>query len=282
MTIRIPSDFAAVVFTPPARVDHDTVSALIEATESAGISKIKGHRILHMHQVEYIDSAAIAGLMRIAEIAAAHGAEFIACDPPPIVNSYLEIYGAEKMLSGHVLSSAQDGTYTSDLLPFVPPFVPHPLPRYDVYGKGKIQSFELRGDALHEIAPVDLSKHPPKPPARASRMAVRDERGKQAELGAAGYVLLRRHNCGCDATHSAFARLNDLHRWYRGKGFDFVGLELWAGDEPAGSVSERLTFRDRLHFDQFRTLLKIDGEWKEFTDPAVEVHEEKHFVYSNG
>ena len=205
--------------------------------------------------------------------------EFIACDPPPIVLSYLEIYGAERMLHGRVLSSAEDGTYMDGPLPFIPPFVPHKLPRYDVYRDGKIRSYELRRDVLHEITPVDLSKHPPKPPARASRMAVSDEQGRQSELGAGGYVLLRRHNCGCDATHSTFAGLHRLHRWYRGKGFDFQGLELWASDVPAGLVTERLAFRDRFHLDQFRTLLKIDTEWKQIAPAAADAQEELHFIY---
>jgi anti-anti-sigma regulatory factor len=280
MAITIPRDFNAVVLTPPSRVDKDVVPRLLAAADAVGLATFKGHRILHLHQVEHLDSSAVAGLMRIVEAARKHGMEFVACDPPPILRSYLEIYGAEHLIEDRVLSSAADGTYETDLIPFVPPFVPHPQGRLDIYRNGKISSYEPASGDLRELPPVDLSTHPPKAPTRASRMAVQDPAGERAELNASGYVWLRRHNCGCDATHKTFRSLHELHRWYAHKGFDFGGVELWASDIPAGMVTERLTFRDRSHLEQFRTLLKIDRSWKEIGAPTEHIEEEYYYQYA--
>ncbi len=280
MAIAIPRDFNAVVLTPPARVDKDVVPKLLAAADAAGLPDFKGHRILHLHQVEHIDSSAVAGLMNIVQTARRHGMEFVACDPPPILRSYLEIYGAEHLIEDRVLSSASDGTYETDLVPFVPPFVPHAPGRFDIYRNGKVSSFEPDGDEMRELPPVDLSKHPPKAPTRANRMQVQDPAGERAELDASGYVWLRRHNCGCDATHRTFRSLHELHRWYAQKGFDFGGVELWASDIPAGMVTERLTFRDRSHLEQFRTLLKIDSSWKEIGAPTEHIEEEYYYQYA--
>jgi anti-anti-sigma regulatory factor len=280
MTIRIPKDFEAVVFTPPSRVDHDLVSSLMNAVDNAGLPGVRGHRILHMQQVEHIDSAAIVGLMRIAEIAASHGTQFIACDPPPIVRSYLEIYGASYLLEGNVLSAGEDGSYVCDRLSFIPPFVPSAKPRFDVYRDGRVNSFELDRHGLREVAPVDFNRRVTRAKGRATQMVIAAKSGDLKELSAQGYVLIRRHACGCDATHSAFAQLHTLHDWYRRKGFDFVGIELLASDEPAGVVTERMTFRDRLHLDQFKALLKVDQAWKRLPAPVAEVHEETHYLYT--
>ncbi|MBX3458648.1 MAG: STAS domain-containing protein [Planctomycetes bacterium] len=279
MPFTIPLDFDAVVLTPPARVDSSTVPAMLEAADRIGVPRMRAHRIMHMHQVEHIDSAAVAKLMDIIATARDHGKEFVACDPPPIVHSYLEIYGASHLLAGRVLSSDEDGTYSSDLLPFVPPFVPNPRGRLDIYKGGRVRSYEFRGDELEEIGAVDLARHPPKAPTRAHHMRVADS-GRPVELEAGAYVMLRRHLCGCDATHSTFAQLHQLHQWYRRKGFDFKAVELWASDVPSGIVTERLTFRDRMHLDQFRTLLKIDESWKGISEAAHDPEEEFYYVYA--
>lgn len=280
MPIVIPKDFEAVVFTPPASVDHHSVPQILEATERAGIQNLKAHRILHMHQVEHIDSAAVAGLLDIIRRATEFGKEFVACDPPPIVRSYLDIYGAAPLFEGRVLSSANDGTYQSDVLPFVPPFVPNPAGRFDIYKGGAVRSYELAGGELREIAPVDLNTHPPKVPTRALEMGVHAGAAVKV-IESTGYVMLRRHMCGCDATHKTFDTLHQLHGWYRSKGFDFGGVELWASDIPAGMVTERLTFRDRMHLEQFRTLLKIDESWKSISAPLHDVEEEYYYLYAN-
>ena len=40
-----------------------------------------------------------------------------------------------------------------------------------------------------------------------------------------------------------------------------------------------MTFRDRLHFDQFQTLLKIDSDWKKIEAPMEHLEEEFYYVY---
>jgi hypothetical protein len=44
-------------------------------------------------------------------------------------------------------------------------------------------------------------------------------------------------------------------------------------------VTERLTFRDRMHMDQFKTLLKIDQSWKQIGAPADKFEEEYYYLY---
>lgn len=278
MSISIPGDFNAIVMTLPARVDNATMPAIQEFVKQHKLSDMDGHRIMHLHQVEHIDSSAVAALVDLASRADAAKRVLLICDPPPIVRSYLDVYRAARILDGRVLSSANDGTYTTDVVSFVPPYVPNPKGRFDVYRNGKAKSFEFGPRGVEEITPVDLSTFPPKAPTRASRMEVH-EGEKTAELKAGGYVHVRKHNCGCDHTHVTFDKLHQLHAWFRNKGFDFQGLELWASDIPAGMVTEKMTFRDRLHFDQFQTLLKIDSAWKKIDAPMEHLEEEYYWVY---
>lgn len=276
--IRIPADFRAVVTTPPARVDNSTVPLLQGYVKQLKLADFDGHRIVHMHQVEQIDSSAVAGLLDIVKAAEKHGSQFLMCDPPPIVRSYLELYGAAGAVEGRVLSSANDGTYHSVLLNFVPPFVPSPAGRIDVYSDGAVKSYEFGAKNLKEVAPVDLQSHPPKAPTRANRMEVH-EGDARLELKAQGFVHVRKHNCGCGATHSTFDKLHKLHAWFRAKGFDFTDIEIWASDLPAGMVTEKMTFRDRLHYEQFLTLLKIDTGWEKIGAPMEHIEEEYYYAY---
>ncbi|MCB9895299.1 MAG: STAS domain-containing protein [Planctomycetes bacterium] len=277
-TIRIPADFKAVVMTPPARVDSSTVPLLQQFAKQQKLDTFDGHRIMHLHQVESIDSSAVAGLLDVIKTAEKYGKQFLMCDPPPIVRSYLELYGAAGAVEGRVLSSANDGTYKSVLLNFVPPFVPNPQGRMDIYEKGKPRSYEFGPRGLKEIAPVDLGSHPPKAPTRASRMEVH-EGNQRKEMKADGFVYVRKHNCGCGATHTTFDKLHQLHGWIKAKGFDFRDIELWASDIPAGIVTEKMTFRDRLHYEQFQTLLKIDSGWKSIEAPMEHLEEEYYYAY---
>ncbi|MBZ0137176.1 MAG: STAS domain-containing protein [Planctomycetes bacterium] len=274
----VPSDFNAIVITPPARVDSSTIPAIQVVSKRHKLADFVGHRILHMHQVETIDSAAVAGLIDLIGRADKAKRLVLICDPPPIVRSYLDVYGAAHLLEGRVLSSANDGTYTTELASFVPPFVPNPKGRFDIYRNGNAKSFELGAHGTKEIAPVDLSSFPPKAPTRANRMAVHDG-DADAEIKASGYVHVRKHNCGCDHTHVTFDKLHQLQAWFRNKGFDFQGLELWASDVPAGMVTEKMTFRDRMHFEQFQTLLKIDSGWKKIEAPMDDLEEEFYWKY---
>lgn len=278
MPISVPSDFNAVVMTLPAQVDNSTMPRIQQFVREHRLTEMQGHRIMHLHQVEQIDSSAVAALVDLSTRAEANRRLLLICDPPPIVRSYLDVYGAAKIMDGRVLSSANDGTYTTELASFVPPFVPSPAGRFDIYRDGKHRSFELTPHGAEEIAPIDLSRFPPKAPTRAHHMEVH-EGEKRAELAASGYVCVRKHMCGCDHTHVTFDRLHQLHAWFRNKGFDFQALELWASDIPAGMVTEKLTFRDRLHFEQFQTLLKIDSGWQKIEAPQEHTEEEFYWAY---
>lgn len=277
--IAIPRDFRGIVLTLPANMGAEGTARLQQLTDNADLSKFKGHRVLHLHQVERLDSSAIAALVEIVQRVRRMGYEVALCEPPPVVRSYLDIYGASALIEGSILSSYSDGTYESDLVPFVPPFVPEPRGRLDVYEGGKVRSLLVGRDELIETTPVDLSRHPPKAAARAGVMAVGTGSDLQ-ELKAGNYVWVRRHMCGCDSEHSTFARIHSLHRWYRKKGFDFVALELWASDNPAGIVTERLAFQDRSHHGRFEALLKIDSSWKEIAGPETEKQDEYYYLYT--
>jgi hypothetical protein len=44
-------------------------------------------------------------------------------------------------------------------------------------------------------------------------------------------------------------------------------------------VTEKMTFRDRLHFEQFQTLLKIDTGWEKIGAPMEHLEEEYYYAY---
>jgi hypothetical protein len=100
------------------------------------------------------------------------------------------------------------------------------------------------------------------------------------ELQAGAFVWVRRHLCGCSHTHTTFENIHRLHQWYRRKAFDFVSLELWASDQPAGIVTEKLTFRDRAHHGQFETLLKVDSSWQGMPGGEHERQDEFYYLYA--
>ncbi len=278
MSIVIPSDFQAVVFTAPAQMNATTIADLTRAIERAELPNIPGDRILHLHQVESMDASTVVTLIDLVKKVESRGSRVLLCDPPPLVRSYLEFYGVGELMRDRVLSSEPDGTYLPGLLSFVPPFVPHGKGRFDIYERGRVKSFELAADKLSPIAAVDLAKHTPRAPSRASKMQVLQQ-GQPQVLASGGYVLLRRHDCGCDATHAKFRQLHALHTWFRRKGFDFLAIELWASDVPAGRVTEKITFRDRPHFEQFVTLLKIDESWQELAAGNESAEEEYYYQY---
>ena len=277
--IVIPKDFRGIVVTLPAHMGAEGTARLQQLTDDADLEKFRGHRILHMHQVEKLDSSAIAALLELVQRVRKMGYEVALCEPPPVVRSYLDIYGASALVDGSILSSYSDGTYESDLVPFVPPFIPEARGRLDKYEGGKVQSWLIGASELIETTPVNLQRHPPKAIARAGVMAVKAG-DKLQELIAGNYVWVRRRMCGCSATHTTFAQIHELHRWYRKKGFDFLALELWASDNPAGIVTERMAFRDRTHHGQFETLLKVDTSWQSLAQASKDLQDEYYYMYA--
>ncbi|MDC1141977.1 STAS domain-containing protein [Planctomycetota bacterium] len=275
--VDIPSSFNAVVLTAPPVLTKETIPGFLEMLNADDIQNISGDRIFHFHQVEDVDSAAVAELVTVVNKVARRGQKMVICEPPPIVRSLLKLYGLSDALKDMLLSSSQDGTYNSPLIPFVPPFVPEPVGRLDIYREGKVQSFKFGGSKLIEMEPVNLSDHPSKARTRANSMIVHDE-DDHKEIKSIGYVLLRDHACGCDHTHAKFDSIYNLHGWYRKKGFDFLDLKLWASDKPAGHIVEEITFRSPDHFQQFSTMLKIDESWKKIM-PEGSPDDEFYYVY---
>lgn len=277
--VKIPSDFHAVVLTAPPVLTRDTLPKFLAMVESSGAKDSTGNRIFHFHQVEDVDSAAVAQLVSVIENLSSRGLKLIICDPPPMVRSLFKIYGLTEKMNEIIVGSSKDGTYKYDGKNFLPPFVPEPTGRIDIYKNGKAKSFHLGGKRVIPVDPVDLSTHPAKAPARAKSMMVQVDDKQEEELKSKAYVLLRNHACGCDHTHAIFGSIYNLHNWYREKGFDFIDLKLWASDEPAGYIVEEVTFRDRQHFNQFNTMLKIDSSWEKLLLKEEYVSDQFYYVY---
>ncbi|MEE9311906.1 MAG: STAS domain-containing protein [Planctomycetota bacterium] len=276
--IKIPSDFNAVILTAPPEMTKDTLPKFLAMIEASGAKDSPGNRIFHFHQVEHVDSAAVAQLISVIGELGRRGLKLIICDPPPMVRSFFKIYGLTEKMDEIIVGSSKDGTYKYDGENFLPPFVPEPAGRIDIYKNGKAKSFRLGDRHVIPVDPVDLSSHPTKAPARAKVMMVQND-NEQEELKSKAYVMLRNHACGCDHTHAIFDSIYSLHNWYRNKGFDFVDLKLWASDEPAGYIVEEVTFRDQQHFNQFKTMLKIDESWKKLLLKEEYVSDQFFYVY---
>jgi anti-anti-sigma regulatory factor len=256
----------------------ETIPGFVAMLDRSTIKESPGNRIFHFHQVEDVDSAAVAELVTVINFVQSRGQKLVICDPPPVVRSLFKLYGLADTLNDLILGSSKDGTYSSRVLPFVPPFVPELSGRIDIYTDGKAQSFKFGTSELQETQPVNLDDHPTKAPARANSMIVHNADDHQ-ELKSSAYVLLRDHACGCDHSHAVFSSIYSLHSWYREKGFDFVDLKLWASDEPAGHIVEEVTFRNPQHFNQFATMLKIDESWKKLVIEEEYVSDEFFYVY---
>lgn len=276
--ITVPDDFNAVVLTSPPVINQETLPKIIGLLDKTGITNMPGDRILHSHQVVEIDSAAIAGLVSAIERTHKRGDKFVICDPPPKMRSLVALYGLTTALQNFIIGSRADGTYEWEGMSFVPPFVPEKSGRVDVYTNGQVKSFRVDDKHLSDIPPVDLNTHPTKAPARANTMVLHRAESHE-ELQSSSLILLVKHACGCDQTHELFNRLHQLHDWYRAKGFDFINLELWASDAPAGSIVEKLMFRDHMHHGQFNTMLKIDKSWHKFEIPKKAVTDEFYYAY---
>jgi anti-anti-sigma regulatory factor len=274
--VSVPDNFDAVVFTPPARVHHEDVRRIQHAVNHATLSNHGGHRIVHMQQVESIDSAAMAGLMTIFQIAEGHGRSLVLCDPPPIVLAYLDIYDTNARLSRHVVYANEEGLYESDVPGFIPPFVPCAKGRFDVYRAGRHRSFEIRGEVLREVPAVALVPTPCAVPTRATRMQLRPAR--EEEVSSVGYTRVRRYECGPEAVPRLFSELLRLHRRYVGRAQFDAQPEVLVSDLPAGVLTERLSFRDRGAYEAFLKLAASEPEWQGL-EPDMAFTESLFHVY---
>lgn len=156
--VTVPDNFNAVVLTFGPRVDAATLPALRGAADRSGVPEINAHRILHARQVTQIDSSAIAGLFDLIERVVKGGFEVILCDPPPALQRYLEVYRTQEALKNRVCFADARGRYHCPLVDFIPPFVPAPQGRVDIYRRGRVQSFSFGRHELEPAPPVDLGK----------------------------------------------------------------------------------------------------------------------------
>lgn len=277
--LKIPDGYTAICNTVPAAMDSSWVPKLMAQIKEISLPDLKADRMLYANQITRVDSAAVAALMFMAEVAHGHGKEFLVCDPPPIMRSFLEVYGRLDLIEGRVLVAFADGRYESDRIGFVPPFVPDPAGRIDIYEDGVARSYRYGERHIEEIDPVDLSTHPAKASPAVSAMAVTGAAGERKAMEAKAYVHLRRYHCSCSVTHSTFEKLHNLQQWAKAKGFDFVDMELLAGEQPPGTITYRTQYRDKQHYDQYQILLKIDTSWQEIVEGVGAYEDEFHYVY---
>ena len=276
---RIPDGFSALCYTHSPVADASYIARHVEQTGHLGLNDLDTDRIVYANHIEKLDAALVARFVNGAERAQRQGRELLICDPPPIFRSYLEVYGHKGLLDGRVLVADENGRYTSDLVEFVPPFVPDSVGRIDVYEDGTHRSYRYGQRHLEEIEPVDLTRYVRKVTPAVSSMAVTGAAGEREAMEAKAYVHLRRYNCSCSVTHSTFDKLHTLQKWARAKGFDFVDMELMAGEQPSETITYRTEYRDRQHYDQYQTLLKIDTSWQKIVEGVGAFEDEFHYTY---
>lgn len=274
-----PRDFRAVCITVAREVTAATIPYVHALAESMGLPRFPGHRILHASQVEQCDSSAVAAMMTIMRGAQSMGYEFVVCNPSPIVRRYLEIYGAATYLQGRILYSDDSGFLRTSLMPFVSPYVPAPRGRWDIYENGRVRSLIPAAEGAVDIAPVDLSQY-----AIPTVREVVHQGGKTRVLARVpkqheAFLQVSRYRFNNEEAAGKLDMLNRLHDWYRAKGFDFRGLYLWQAEHHPGELTCVLAFRDRAHFDQFQTLLKVDLGWMELAKPLGEPSVEFHRLF---
>jgi anti-anti-sigma factor len=277
--IKVPADFNAVVITAPREVSAATIAHIQATAEKLGLPRTRGHRILFASQVEFCDSSAVAAMMGIMQSAHQHEQEFVVCNPSPIVRRYLEIYGASSMIAGHILYANEQGFYETKLMPFVPPYVPALEGRWDIYTAGKVKSFVLKAEGAIDIPPVDLNQYAIPTVREVVRKSGQSRILSRVPRVHEGLVVVRRFQF---SPEEAMSRLDSLHKlldWYKGKGFDFRGVFLWQDETNHGQFTEVLSFRDRAHYDAFKTLLKVDTAWKDLNAKLGNVLPEIHMQF---
>lgn len=300
--LKIPADFTGVVITTRTRIDATTVPGIQAQVARSILPKAPGHRIMHCRQIEHIDSAAIAAVMGLLQAAQKVGGEFVICDPPPVALRLMEIYRTEAFFRERIVHSDERGQYRSGLVPFIPPFVPSPNGRYDVFTRGVHRSYEYGQHDLVEVAPCDYSKAVYAPPVWTAQQAygVRGPVAVAAPAGAAlgalgaarskgtamlaapatkGLVQTRRFAFPAAQTQPRLAALQRLQEWYRKNGLEFTRADIWQSENTPGLLVEALTFADRAQYDRFKARLANNDSWQVFVDLLGDGDTEVHKLF---
>ncbi|MCC6575652.1 MAG: hypothetical protein IT462_17870 [Planctomycetes bacterium] len=167
--VEVPRDFSAVVVTLPARADAATLPVMRAAAERFGVRDIHAHRIIHARQIEQLDSSSLATLFDLIEEVGKSGHEVIICDPPPALQKYIEVYHAQSALCKNFSLVDARGRHESKLIDFIPPFVPAPKGRVDIYTRGELKSFGFGPSELTPAPAVNLAEAVLSPPKWAKK-----------------------------------------------------------------------------------------------------------------
>ena len=274
----IPKDYRAVVLTGPPVIDNSTLPLMLEASEELGVPDLRGPRILNLRQVVRIDSAAIANFINIFSRVTGFGDELVLCDPPPVAMSYFEIYGALPIVRDRTVFADEEGEYHSGRISYIPPFVPEPRGRIDIYEKGDVRSYVFDRGQLRRTGKVDFSKRIRPAAVSARTMAVREPSGG-GELKAHAYLHTRFYDCGATDIHRVFEVVHRSNERLKQGGFGILDSEVLVRDGDHRCVIHIVRYKDREHYERVRDRIEADEqESGEYAPPACH-RDEFHQVY---
>lgn len=138
MDSNAPGDFAAIVITAPADVSKYSLDDLLAGAESVAkqLRRLSAHRIVHARQVVHADSSTVAALIEISVRARDFGCEFAICDPPHVLDNYLDIYVPGEDHEQHICY--EDKGYEGCAVPWIPPFESSEHGRLDIWKEGQV------------------------------------------------------------------------------------------------------------------------------------------------
>ena len=147
-----PTDFSAIVITAPADVSKYSLDDLLGNMESVAeqLRRQPGHRIIHARQIVKADSSTVATLVELSGRAHDFDCEFAICDPPEVLDNYLDIYLPGDDREQHICYESKQ--YVDCAVPWVPPFQESNHGRLDVWKDGHLhESYEWTNDGFQRL-----------------------------------------------------------------------------------------------------------------------------------
>lgn len=132
-----PSDFSAVVVTPPPDVSSSALDDLLDNAKElmAELAQFPAHRVIFARQIVNADSSTVAILMDLARRATEHNCKFVICDPPAVLDNYLDIYLPGDDRSQCIFYTDRDAACDCPV-PWLPAFQPNKRGSIDIWKDG--------------------------------------------------------------------------------------------------------------------------------------------------
>ena len=133
-----PRDYCAVVVTAPADVEKFALDDLLTHAHAImdELKNFAGHRVIFADQVRQADSSTVATLLELARRAYDHGCRFVICNPPKVLDGYLDIYLPGDDRSQCIFYTDRDDPAVCPV-PWLPPFKPSANGRIDIWKNGQ-------------------------------------------------------------------------------------------------------------------------------------------------